>query len=163
MSAIDRLVSGTSESTNGKLIAVNLAAEARISKATLYRRFKEFPDLPVLSSNVLSEENRNSPPIETTGDSIKAMRGEISTLRDERDQLQKQVTTQKCQIALLWLQVKSLQEKLSDATPSTDNIAQFIPRRSRSELKPSFSRFDATLSISFPARRVFWPPIPLSC
>lgn len=121
--ATDRLASGTSTKTNGKITNVNLAKEAGISKATLYRRFEDFPDLRTtfiaLRKNGRPAEDHS---LETEEDSRQATQREIKTLRADKKDLCKQLKVKTMQIGLLWLKIKSLEERLKESPPSEGNV-----------------------------------------
>ncbi len=127
--AMDLLATGCSKKTNGKISAVNLAKEASISKATLYRYFESHEDLEkafqllrrngvrlVEAPETVEQENANLK-AET-----KALRSKIAE-QERMELLEKKVMAN--QIFVLWQEVERLtqeQDRLLQRLKAFDNI-----------------------------------------
>lgn len=105
--AIDALGRRESRKTNGKITAVNVALEAGISKATLYRYFESNADLlsdfeAVKARGVSSSDIA---PV-TVDDALKNAKDEIEALRklisDMKDAADKNDKLKSHQILVLW-------------------------------------------------------------
>lgn len=106
--ALDVLARGASKKTNGKITAVNVAKEASVGKATLYRYFKKFPDLKnaceALRKNGIHLDE-DAP--ETLQDACRLLEQEVKSLRSELAQTKagaaRMNELKSHQIQLLWM------------------------------------------------------------
>lgn len=116
--ALDVLARGASTKTNGKVTGVNLAKEAGISKATLYRYFNEFPDLneayAMLRRNGIRLTD-DAP--ETLQDAYQMLEKEVKSLRFELNRVKKDAAKinelKSHQIQLLWMANERLQSEVT--------------------------------------------------
>lgn len=131
--ALILLKAGNAEKSNGKISGVNLAKEAGISKATLYRYLETNSDLQesyddlrrhgssirdAISTNV-TQENR-------------ILRQEVIRLRSEMADMRRQLSQLNSlkahQIHLVWLENKKLKEELLRRTSSSNpNVIPLHP------------------------------------
>jgi AraC-like DNA-binding protein len=116
--AMNKLALGEPVKTNGRLTALNLATEAGISRATLYRQFDEYPDLGESFGKLKRNQTAldDVPPLsvhDALDDSqkeVKALRVELAAERKKHDQIDKQRLHQ---IALLWSANQLLEKQIS--------------------------------------------------
>ena len=113
-SAIDRLANGETLSTNGKISAVNLAQEAGISKATLYRYFDEHDSLR-RDYDAIRRRGRGSveAPL-TVGDALAVAQQEIKELRRRLNEEEALARVRAQQLFLLWTDNRALTKKLAE-------------------------------------------------
>ncbi|PTT49741.1 HTH domain-containing protein [Aeromonas sp. HMWF014] len=112
--ALDLLASGASTKTNGKITSVNLAREAGVSRATIYRYLDEFPDLndafEALKKNGL--QRTDNAPI-TLLEAYQQRESEVKKLRAELKERKQEITKinnlRANQIQLLWMDNERLQ------------------------------------------------------
>ncbi|MCX7190184.1 MAG: TetR/AcrR family transcriptional regulator [Methylotenera sp.] len=110
--ALDLLATGNAHKTNGKISAVNLAREASISKATLYRYFSAHENLKhdfiTLKKNGIN--TTNAP--ETVHQENILLRAEIKNLRSklfDQEQEFSDLNSQKSHnIVILWREIERL-------------------------------------------------------
>jgi len=133
--AIDTLGRGASRKTNGKITAVNLALEAGVSKATLYRYFDDNPDLlkdfeAVKSRGVNSDGDA---PV-TMDDALRNAKDEIAALRkmisDMKDAADKDDKLRSHQIFVLWKENQRLNAQLK-RMESKDDKSNLFPINGR--------------------------------
>lgn len=123
--AMDKLANGTPESTNGKITGVNLAVEARVSKATLYRYLTDFPQLQEAYSALRHNGiKRTTDAPETLQQANKLIQDEVKYLRIELKKLKKETEElnklKSHQIQLLWLDNERLQMRLNLLLKNSD-------------------------------------------
>jgi len=114
--ALDKLASAKPARTNGKITGLNLAKEAGVSKATLYRYLNEHTDLQTeyatLRKNGVSEEDVVPETLEQAyrlaSEEVKMLR---SALSDERDAAAQASKLRANQVLLLWLEIERLREE----------------------------------------------------
>lgn len=133
--ALDLLANGTPKKTNGKITGVNVAAEAGVSKATLYRYFDDNNDLKD-SYNALRKNGiriTDDAP-ETIQQAYKLLKDEVKHLRSELAEAKKKAEqTNKLkshQIQLLWMDNERLKgevNRLLAKSKSTENVT-VLPR-----------------------------------
>ncbi len=143
--ALDVLARGASKKTNGKITGVNVAKEAGISKASLYRYFKEFPELDD-AYRTLRRNGRclteDAP--ETLQDEYRLLMQEVKSLRSvvaqEKKDSAKMNELKSHQIQLLWMDNERLQaevERLSAQQKQSDKIkpdnVTILPTRMNNE------------------------------
>lgn len=119
--AIERLVRGLSTTTNGKLIPVNVAREAGISKASLYRYFERYDGLrkefdEAQKQGVRVEDRK----IITVQDSLAAATTEARELRRRLTSAERELKIRDQQIFLLWSDNKELSVQLKKARETTE-------------------------------------------
>ena len=115
--ALDLLATGKPKKTNGKITAVHVAAEADISKATLYRYFKSHPkleeDYKYLRKNDISLSDDAPGTIlqayKLLEEEVKKRRSELSKVKKEAEQIN---NLKSHQIQVLWMENERLQQKL---------------------------------------------------
>jgi len=107
VNALDLLATGRPEKTNGKITGLNVAREAGVSKATLYRYFDEYSDLratyeAMRKNGVLVAEEVP----ETIQHAYRLVKEEVKSLRSELAEMRREaVLNNKLkanQIFLLW-------------------------------------------------------------
>lgn len=116
--AIDLLATGTPKKTNGKITVVNVAAEAGLSKASVYRYFKEHKELEeayiALRKNGIRRGEAIAP--ETVEEAYLLLRDEVKHLRSELAEVKRQADqTNKLkshQILVLWTENERLHKLL---------------------------------------------------
>ncbi|MGL6523062.1 hypothetical protein [Aeromonas salmonicida] len=112
--ALDLLARGASTKTNGKITSVNLAREAGVSRATIYRYLDEFTDLndafESLKKNGL-QRTYNAPI--TLLEAYQQRELEVKKLRAELKECKQEITKinnlRANQIQLLWMDNERLQ------------------------------------------------------
>ncbi|MCC0087742.1 HTH domain-containing protein [Aeromonas veronii] len=112
--ALDVLARGASTKTNGKITSVNLAREAGVSRATIYRYLDEFHDLndafEVLRKNGL--QRTDNAPI-TLLEAYQQRESEVKKLRAELNECKQEIkkinNLRAHQIQLLWMDNERLQ------------------------------------------------------
>jgi len=112
--ALDLLANGTPKKTNGKITGVNVAAEAGISKASLYRYFNNHKELKNAYDTLQKNGIRLSDVAPETiqqaysllKDEVKHLRSELSEVKKKSDQTNK---LKSHQIQLLWMDNERLQ------------------------------------------------------
>ncbi|WP_041915432.1 HTH domain-containing protein [Aeromonas veronii] len=112
--ALDLLARGASTKTNGKITSVNLAREAGVSRATIYRYLDEFTDLndafESLKKNGL--QRTDNAPI-TLLEAYQQRESEVKKLRAELKECKQEITKinnlRAHQIQLLWMDNERLQ------------------------------------------------------
>ncbi|MFM5026411.1 hypothetical protein ACEUBM_15350 [Aeromonas caviae] len=112
--ALDLLARGASTKTNGKITSVNLAREAGVSRATIYRYLDEFTDLndafESLKKNGL--QRTDNAPI-TLLEAYQQRESEVKKLRAELKECKQEITKinnlRANQIQLLWMDNERLQ------------------------------------------------------
>ncbi|WP_136219047.1 hypothetical protein [Massilia sp. Mn16-1_5] len=114
--ALDKLASAKPARTNGKITGLNLAKEAGVSKATLYRYLNDHIDLQTeyatLRKNGVSEEDVVPETLEQAyrlaSEEVKMLR---SALSDEREAAAQASKLRANQVLLLWLEIERLREE----------------------------------------------------
>lgn len=132
--ALDRLCQSEGRLSSLKLNGVNLAKEAGISKATLYRYFDFHENLREAYDAARKRGAVNIPEAPTSGvDALRAAEREIADLREiisERDAL---VSARNAQLFLLWSENRALSKELerkSLAVGVAGNVSVFLgPKR----------------------------------
>lgn len=117
MDALDLLANARPKKTNGKVTAVNLAKEAGISKATLYRYFVEHADLrrayEVMRKNGISIADVVP---ETIQQAYRLLKEEVRSLRSELNETKRKADhnnkLKAHQIVLLWTENKRLENEV---------------------------------------------------
>ncbi len=112
--ALDVLARGASTKTNGKITSVNLAREAGVSRATIYRYLDEFQDLndafEALKKNGI--QRTDNAPI-TLLEAYQQRESEVKKLRAELKECKQEITKinnlRANQIQLLWMDNERLQ------------------------------------------------------
>ena len=113
--AIDALGRGVPTKTNGKITAINLAREAGVSKATLYRYFEHNADL---ASDFEAVKSRGATPNDdapvTLADALENAKVEIASLRklisDMKEAAAKNDKLESHQVFVLWKENQRLSE-----------------------------------------------------
>lgn len=138
--ALDVLARGVSTKTNGKITGVNVAKEAGIGKATLYRYFKEHSNL----NDAYEALRRNGIRItddvpETLQEAYRLREQEVKNLRLELNKRKNEAANlnklRAHQIQLLWMDNERLQGEVArllsliadNGQGLTDNIARLTP------------------------------------
>ncbi|MBK9446136.1 MAG: TetR family transcriptional regulator [Betaproteobacteria bacterium] len=116
--ALDVLARGASTKTNGKVTGVNLAKEAGVSKATLYRYFNEFPDLNEAYVTLKRNGIRLTDDVpETLQEAYRLLEQEVKNLRSELNRVKKEAAKlnelKSHQIQLLWMANERLQSEVT--------------------------------------------------
>lgn len=133
--ALDVLARGASTKTNGKITGINVAKEASISKATLYRYLKEFPNLngayETLRKNGISRTD--DAPV-TLQEAYRLRELEVKHLRSELNQYKKDATNinklKAHQIQLLWMENERLQSEVIRLQGMiTDNVIRLASQK----------------------------------
>ena len=117
VNALDLLATARPRKTNGKVTAVNVAKEAGISKATLYRYFDEFSDLlnayEVLRKNGIRVVEEVP---ETIQQAYRLLKEEVKCLRSELSETKRKTAhdnkVKAHQILLLWTNNERLQNEI---------------------------------------------------
>lgn len=112
--ALDLLASGKPARTNGKITGVNLAKEACVSKATLYRYLGQNTDLQEAYDILRKNGVRGDELVpETVEQSNRLLKNEVKQLRSELVEARRQFARlnelKSHQIQLLWLENERLQ------------------------------------------------------
>ena len=130
--AISRLATGEPLVTNGKMTAINVAREAGISKATLYRYFESDEslrgDFEAVSRNTVRDPDA---PL-TVQDALKDAHLEIKDLRRKLADAEKLGRVRAQQIFLLWAENKALNTRLriqGKAEPTLNVVAMPAKKR----------------------------------
>ncbi|WP_422840117.1 HTH domain-containing protein [Aeromonas veronii] len=132
--ALDVLARGVSTKTNGKITSVNLAREAGVSRATIYRYLDEFQDLndafEALKKNGL--QRTDNAPI-TLLEAYQQRESEVKKLRAELKECKQDIVNinklRAHQIQLLWMENNRLQDELSRLKSLVaDNISNLLTK-----------------------------------
>ena len=132
--ALDVLARGASTKTNGKITSVNLAREAGVSRATIYRYLDEFQDLndafEALRKNGL--QRTDNAPI-TLLEAYQQRELEVKKLRSELKECKQDIVNinklRAHQIQLLWMENNRLQDELSRLKSLVaDNISNLLTK-----------------------------------
>ena len=115
--ALDLLASGRAAKTNGKVTAVNVAKEAGVGKATLYRNFDEHSDLrdafDAMRKNGIRVADEVPESIQQAyrllKDEVKRLRSELAETKRNADHANK---LKAHQILLLWRENERLQSEV---------------------------------------------------
>jgi hypothetical protein len=132
LDALDLLATARPAKTNGKVTAVNLAKEAGISKATLYRYFDEHADL----RNAYDAMRRNGIQVvdevpETIQHAYRLLKEEVRSLRSELGETKRKANhnnkLKAHQILLLWTENKRLENEVRrlQTLGSKNNVVAF--------------------------------------
>lgn len=121
--ALDKLASAKPARTNGKITGLNLAKEAGVSKATLYRYLNDHIDLhteyATLRKNGVSGEDVVPETLEQAHrlacEEVKMLRSALSNERDAAAQASKLRANQ---VLLLWLEIERLREENEELASS---------------------------------------------
>lgn len=117
LDAIVRLTNGTSKKTDGKITAVNLAKEAGVSKATLYRCFEHHAGIrenyEALRRNGIRlsdcEPITDEHSYHLLKDELRQLRTELTNIKITSDKINK---LKAHQILILWMDNERLQNDL---------------------------------------------------
>lgn len=128
--ALDLLANGSPKKSNGKITGVNVAAEAGVSKATLYRYFDDHEELKASYTALRKNGIRMTDDApETIQQAYKLLQDEVKHLRTELAELKNNAEhTNKLkshQIQLLWMDNERLQSevrRLLGKIENTDNV-----------------------------------------
>ncbi|MCK2085971.1 HTH domain-containing protein [Aeromonas rivipollensis] len=132
--ALDVLARGASTKTNGKITSVNLAREAGVSRATIYRYLDEFQDLndafEALKKNGI--QRTDNAPI-TLLEAYQQRELEVKKLRSELKECKQDIVNinklRAHQIQLLWMENNRLQDELSRLKSLVaDNISNLLTK-----------------------------------
>jgi predicted nucleic acid-binding Zn-ribbon protein len=130
--ALDILATGAARKTNGKISATNLAKEAGISKATLYRYFGAHAKLQQDFFIIKKNGGSTADVAETVQDENAQLKSEIKILRSkvsEQEKMYSLLNTQKAhQTLVLWKEVERLKnecERLLKKLESHENVTVF--------------------------------------
>lgn len=132
--ALDLLARGASTKTNGKITSVNLAREAGVSRATIYRYLDEFQDLndafEALKKNGI--QRTDNAPI-TLLEAYQQRELEVKKLRSELKECKQDIVNinklRAHQIQLLWMENNRLQDELSRLKSLVaDNISNLLTK-----------------------------------
>jgi AcrR family transcriptional regulator len=132
--ALDVLARGASTKTNGKITSVNLAREAGVSRATIYRYLDEFQDLDdafeALKKNGI--QRTDNAPI-TLLEAYQQRELEVKKLRSELKECKQDIVNinklRAHQIQLLWMENNRLQDELSRLKSLVaDNISNLLTK-----------------------------------
>lgn len=116
--ALDLLASGKPAKSNGKITGVNLAREAGVSKATLYRYLDQNTDLQE-AYNALRKNGVREDVVfpETIEQANRLLKAEVKQLRSELAEVRRQAEfsnkLKAHQIQLLWLENDRLQGEVA--------------------------------------------------
>lgn len=130
--AMDLLATRRPAKTNGKVTAVNVAKEAGVSKATLYRYFGEH----VVLRETFEAMRKNGILVpdevpETIQQAYRLLKGEVKRLRSELAETKRnadQANKLKAhQIQLLWLENERLQKKIQQRQGQEGAMANVVP------------------------------------
>ncbi|MFM4713599.1 HTH domain-containing protein [Aeromonas veronii] len=131
--ALDVLARGVSTKTNGKITSVNLAREAGVSRATIYRYLDEFQDLndafKTLRKNGL--QRTDNAPI-TLLEAYQQRESEVKKLRAELNECKQEIkkinNLRANQIQLLWMDNERLQAENNRLQKIiSDNVTKLMP------------------------------------
>jgi len=137
VNGIDSLANGNSLKTNGKVTGVNVAAVAGVSKATLYRYFKDHVELRETYDALRKNGIRLSDDApETIEQAFLQQKEEIKLLRSElaeyKNNAAKTDKLKSHQIQILWMDNERLQaeiKRLQDKIESKANVAVLPSRK----------------------------------
>jgi AcrR family transcriptional regulator len=129
--ALDLLATAKPARTNGKITAVNLAKEAGIGKASLYRYFEKFPALRQEYQNLRRRGIVVEDVVpETIQQAYRLLKEEVRRLRSELSQVKQGAElTSKLrahQIQLLWLDNERLRNEVSRLTNEANRGSNVI-------------------------------------
>ena len=135
--ALDVLARGASTKTNGKVNGVNLAKEAGVSKATLYRYFKEFSDLNEAYETLRRNGIRRTDAVpETLQEAYQLLEQEVKHLRSELSRVKREAAKlnelKSHQIQLLWMENERSQgevTRLLGQSHKSENVTVLPTRR----------------------------------
>lgn len=133
LDALDLLATASPNKTNGKVTAVNLAKEAGISKATLYRYFDEYVDLrrayEVMRRNGIQVADEVPETIQQAyrllKEEVRSLRSELSDTKRKADHSNK---LKAHQILLLWAENNRLENevrRLREQVSGKHNVVPF--------------------------------------
>lgn len=116
--ALDLLASGKPAKSNGKITGVNLAREAGVSKATLYRYLDQNTDLQEAYNALRKNGVREDVVVpETIEQANRLLKAEVKQLRSELAEVRRQAEfsnkLKAHQIQLLWLENDRLQGEIA--------------------------------------------------
>lgn len=116
--ALDLLASGKPAKSNGKITGVNLAREAGVSKATLYRYLDQNADLQEAYNALRKNGVREDVVVpETIEQANRLLKAEVKQLRSELAEVRRQADLSNKlkahQIQLLWLENERLQGEVA--------------------------------------------------
>lgn len=116
--ALDLLASGKPGKSNGKITGVNLAREAGVSKATLYRYLDQNTDLQEAYNALRKNGVREDVVVpETIEQANRLLKAEVKQLRSELAEVRRQADLSNKlkahQIQLLWLENERLQGEIT--------------------------------------------------
>lgn len=116
--ALDLLASGKPAKSNGKTTGVNLAREAGVSKATLYRYLDQNADLQDAYNALRKNGVREDVVVpETIEQANRLLKAEVKQLRSELAEVRRQADLSNKlkahQIQLLWLENERLQGEVA--------------------------------------------------
>ncbi|WP_244786052.1 hypothetical protein [Cupriavidus pauculus] len=127
-SALDRHKSGMTRHSNGKVTVVNVAKEARVGRATVYRCFAEHTDLKTKYDDLCTYgASKAAKPPQTPHEAFLQARDEIKRLRQELKDVKRQADEQrtlsanmifvlKRKIDVVETENKNLRDKQSQST-----------------------------------------------
>lgn len=132
INAMDLLATGRSANTNGKVTAVNVAKEAGIGKATLYRYFEEHADLRQAYDAMRKNGIRLVDEVpETIQQAYRMLKDEVKRLRTELAEARRiadQGNELKAhQIQLLWTDNERLKKQVSRLQNSGTVAGNVVP------------------------------------
>lgn len=134
--ALDRHKSGMTRHSDGKVTVVNIAKEARVGRATVYRCFAEHTDLKTKYDDLCTHGSSKAvEPPQTPHDAFLQARDEIKRLRQELKDVRQQADEQqklsanmifvlKRKIEVVETENKNLRGKQSQST-----VIQMLPPR----------------------------------
>jgi hypothetical protein len=94
--ALDRHKSGMTRHSNGKVTVVNIATEARVGRATVYRCFAEHSELKTKYDNLCTQgPSKALEPPQTPHQAFLQARDEIKRLRQELKDVRQQADEQR--------------------------------------------------------------------
>ncbi len=116
--ALDVLARGKPAKTNGKITGVNLAKEAGVSKATLYRYLDQNADLQEAYDKLRKNGVREDTIVpETVEHANRLLKNEVKQLRSELVEIRRQAELSNKlkahQIQLLWLENERLKKEFA--------------------------------------------------
>lgn len=116
--AIDKLAEGKPLKSDGRITAVNVAREACISKATLYRAFEDDDELRKSFEGLRKGGVRpDNAPVQTLEEANRALKQEVKLLRaalaEKNSTAEVRNKTKANQIQVLWSEVQRLEVLLA--------------------------------------------------